>query len=44
MYEGILIPFSYAFLHNRAEHNITPGLEVFVHEVIAPITTDPCFN
>ena len=43
-YGGILIPRSYAFLHNKAAANMTPGLEVLVHEVIAAMTTDPCFN
>jgi hypothetical protein len=38
------MPFSNAFLHNKAAANITPGFEVFVQDVIAAITTEPCFN
>lgn len=41
IYGRILIPLSWAFLHNNAELSITPGFDVFVHEVIAAITTDP---
>ena len=35
------MPRSAAFLQRRAAANITPGLEVFVHDVMAAITTDP---
>jgi len=34
-------PFSTAFLASRPAASITLGLEVFVHDVIAEITTDP---
>lgn len=44
MYGAILIPLSKAFLHNKAAANITPGLEVFVQEVIEAITTEPCLS
>jgi len=35
------MPLSWAFLQRRAAPNITPGLDVFVQDVIAAITTDP---
>jgi len=35
-------PFSTAFLASKPAANITLGFEVFVHEVIAEITTSPC--
>jgi len=35
------MPLSKAFLQRSAAQSITPGFEVFVHEVIAAITTDP---
>ena len=38
------MPLSNAFLHKRAAANITPGFEVLVQDVIAAITTEPCFN
>jgi hypothetical protein len=38
------MPLRYAFLHNRAAANITPGFEVFVQEVMDAITTEPCFS
>ena len=38
------MPRSLAFLQRRAAASITPGFEVFVHEVMAAITTDPCFS
>ena len=38
------MPLSKAFLHSKAAESITPGLEVLVQEVIAAITTEPCFN
>lgn len=31
-------------MQSKAAPNITPGLEVLVQEVMAAITTDPCFN
>ena len=43
IYEGIFIPLLKAFLHKRAAQSITPGFDVFVQDVIAAITTDPCF-
>ena len=44
MYGAILIPLSHAFLQSKAAASITPGLEVFVHEVMAAITTEPCLS
>jgi len=44
IYGSILIPLSKAFLQSSAAPSITPGLEVLVQEVIAAITTEPCFN
>ena len=38
------MPLSLAFLQSRAAANMTPGLEVFVHEVMAAITTEPCLS
>lgn len=37
------MPLSNAFLHKIPAANITPGFEVFVHDVIDAITTEPCF-
>lgn len=31
-------------MHKSAAANITPGFEVLVQDVIAAITTEPCFN
>ena len=41
MYGLIVSPASTAFLAKRPAANITPGLDVFVHDVIAAITTEP---
>jgi len=38
------MPLSYAFLQSSAAPSMTPGLDVFVHDVMAAMTTDPCFN
>ena len=38
------MPLSQAFLHRRAAASITPGLDVFVQEVMAAMTTEPCFR
>ena len=35
-------PFSTAFLASKPAAIITDGLDVFVQEVIAAITTEPC--
>lgn len=35
---------SKAFLQSSPAASITPGFDVFVHDVIAAITTVPCFN
>ena len=35
-------PFSTAFFASRPAPIITDGFDVFVHEVIAAITTEPC--
>lgn len=43
-YGAILNPYSTAFLHISPAISILSGLEVLVHEVMAAITTDPCFN
>ena len=37
-------PFSTAFLATSPAASMTSGFEVFVHEVIAAITTDPCYR
>ena len=39
----ILIPLLCALRQSKAAANITPGFDVFVHEVMAAITTDPWF-
>ena len=44
MYGAIFIPLLNAFLQSKAAQSMTPGFDVFVHEVIAAITTDPCFS
>ena len=41
MYGYVLIPFSTAFLARRPAWSMTLGLEVFVHEVMAAMTTEP---
>ena len=41
MYGSTDKPFSTAFLANKAAYNITPGLDVLVHDVIAAIITLP---
>jgi hypothetical protein len=43
-YPGTCNPFSDAFLHSIAACIMTSGLDVFVQEVIAAITTEPCFK
>jgi hypothetical protein len=37
-------PFSIALLATRPAASIAPGLDVLVQEVIAAITTEPCFS
>jgi hypothetical protein len=44
MYGCTANPFALAFRANKPAPNITDGLLVLVHDVIAAITTDPCFN
>src|SRR5699024_12646776 len=43
-YLGTVSPFSTAFLAIRPAPNITYGLDVFVHEVIAAMTKSPVFS
>jgi len=42
MYGETLRPALTAFCANKPAPNITEGLLVFVHDVIAAITTEPC--
>ena len=44
MYGLILIPLSIAFLATKPAPIMASGLEVFVHDVMAARTTEPCFN
>ena len=41
MYGYVLIPFSTAFLARSPAWSMTLGLDVFVQEVIAAMTTEP---
>jgi hypothetical protein len=42
MYGLTVNPFATAFLATRPAASMTSGFDVFVQEVIAAITTDPC--
>ena len=44
MYGATVRPNLTAFLARIPAPNITLGLEVFVHDVTAEITTEPCFR
>ena len=44
IYGLILSPFTLAFFATSPAAIITSGLEVFVHDVMAAKTTDPCFK
>lgn len=44
IYGAILIPRYCAFLQSKPAASITPGLEVFVQEVIAAMITEPWFK
>ena len=43
-HERVSSPASTAFFASRPAASITDGLDVFVQEVIAAITTEPCFT
>ncbi len=44
MYGLIFIPFYTAFLATKPAPIIASGFDVFVHDVIAARTTEPCFR
>ena len=44
MYGFVLRPFSIAFFAMRPACSMTLGFDVFVHDVIAAMTTEPCFS
>ena len=44
MYGLTVNPFSTAFLATSPAASMTSGFDVFVQEVIAAITTDPCYR